>query len=251
MTTEIDVTIQVATIDLRSALESVKPHAEKNKTGDNAVEHRIRLCFDASEVYCMATNGSTLGLALSPIQDDNRATRFAPDDGPFWVDISPRQVALILQQFTTGSGSGAEMNEMLELTATTKTLTISDVGGFWKGEKVTYPQLDFDTSYPDIIGMLAPALAEANNPAGRDKNLVASADLLKLFAAAEHAYGQPPVFKPTGTDASRGFLVQVSDRFVGTVRSSHLDGDGMKKRDAAHVKWLERFPAQKLTAVSL
>lgn len=249
MTTEADATIQVATIDMRKALQAVAPHAEKNKTGDNAVEHRVRLSFDASEVYVMATNGHTTGLAVVPIQDDSRSVRFAVDDGPFWVDLSPRHVKLILQFFTESTGSGTDMNEMLELKATTTSLTIRDVGGLWAGEGVTLEQLEFDTDFPNIIGMLTPALAEAGStPAG--KYLVTPASLLKLFAGAGKAYAEPLVIKPTGTDSSRGFLVEVGSRFVGTVESRHLDDDGLKNRDKAHMRWLDRFPAKKLTAVS-
>lgn len=249
MTTEVEATIQVATVDLRKALQAVKPHAERNKTGDNAVEHRIRLSFDASEVYVMATNGQTIGLAVVPIQDDSRAERFAADDGAFWIDLSPRHVRLILQFFEISTGSGSDMEEMLELHATTAQLTIRDIGGLWAGEGITLEQVEFDTDFPNLIKMLAPALAEAGNPSSAGKHLVVSGQLLRLFEAASKAYG-PLVIKPTGTDASRGFIVQAGDRFVGVVSSKHLDEDGMKNRDKAHMRWLERFPAPVLTAVS-
>lgn len=249
MTTEAEATIQVATIDLRRAFQAVAPHAEKNKTGDNAVEHRIRMCFADGEVYVMATNGATVGLAVVPIHEDSRAERFAPDDGSFWVDLTPRHLKLMLQHFSLSTGSGADMDEMLEWRVTTGEVTVKDVGGLWTGESVTFQQVDADSSYPDIIGALAPALAMRSS-APSSKPLVAAGSLIRLFQAASDAYDSPVEFYSTGSESARGFVVQVGSRFVGTVESRHLDDDGMKRRQSAYTKWLERFPAPQLKAVS-
>jgi hypothetical protein len=249
VTTATEVTIEVATVDFRRALTAVVPHAEKNKTGDNGVMHRFRLCIDASEVYLLATNGQTTGLAAVPIQSDDRSVRFEPDDGPFWVDLLPRHSALILQHFPISTGSGSDMDEMLELKATTKEFRVQDVGGLWAGDSVLFKQADPTTDYPDLIGPLSRALAErGSTPA--PKPLVASAQLLKLFQGAGDAYGEPIELYSTGTNSSRGFVVACGTQFVGTVESRHQDDDGMRRRDAAHMRWLERFPAATLTAVS-
>jgi hypothetical protein len=91
--------VQVDTKDLRNALRAVTPHAEPNKTGDLDAEHRVRLVIDDFHVNVLASNGSTAAMAIVSIEDDSRTERFAVDDGPLIVDLTPRQARLILAQF--------------------------------------------------------------------------------------------------------------------------------------------------------
>lgn len=248
MTTTAEATIEVPTIHLRRALQAVIPHAEKNKTGDNSVEHRVRLSFAASELFVLATNGTTSGAAAVPIEEDNRKERFAADDGAFIVDVTPRQAGLIVSQFAVGRGSGDEMDEMIRLKATTKLLTLTDSGGMFEGEAVEFPILDTASNYPDVPGMLGRALAGVGaTPVG--KPLVVDADVLKLFKAAGDAYGKPLEHLATGTEDSRGFVIACGPWFRGTVESRHNDDDWQKAREASHRAWLGRFPAKKLAAV--
>jgi hypothetical protein len=248
MTTTTDATIEVATVDLRHALQAVTPHAEKNKTGDNAVDHRVRLVFAAEELYVLATNGTTTGCAAVPIDADSRDERFAADDGAFLVDITPRQARLVVSHFAVGRGSGDEMDEMLELNATTKALTITDSGGLFEGESVEFPTLDTASNYPDVPAILGRALAGVG-ATQVGKPLVADGTVLSLFRQASDAYGQPLEHLATGTEDSRGFVIACGAWFRGTVESRHNDDDWQKQRESSHRSWLGRFPAAKLAAV--
>lgn len=244
-------TVRVATIDLRRALDAVVQHAEKNITGDNAVEHRVRLSFDRDHVVCMATNSSTTALARVPIiaDSDSRKMRFAADDGAFQVDITPRHVALILQHFKV-AGTGEPRQEELELAAHASdggaagSISVEDVGGLFAGESVEFQCLEFATGFPAVMDIVGRAVAGiGTTPIG--KPLVADGWLLSRFRRASDMYDQPLDVRATGTPESRGFVVLCGRHFVGTVESRHSDDDWQKRREQAMREWLEFLPKPK------
>lgn len=250
MTTTAEATIEVATPDLRKALTAVLPLAEKNSSGDNGVEHRIRLSFAASELYVLATNGMASGAAAVGIDKDDRKERFAADDGAFLVDITPRQARMILRQFKAvrGPEAAGEMEEVLCLHATTSTLNVSDAGGLFVGEAVEFPTLDPASSYPDLPAIIGRGLASVGSTQ-IGKPLVVDGTVLALFKPASAAYDKPLDIRSTGDPDSPGFLVACGPWFVGLVASRHGNDDLKQTRESAHRAWLGRFPAAKLAAV--
>lgn len=247
MTTTAEAKIEVGTADLRKALQAVLPHAEKNSSGDNGVEHRVRLSFGASEMLVMATNGLTTGVATVKIDADSRAERFAADDGAFVVDITPRQATMILRQFkvTRGPEAAGEMDEAIELHASDGHLKLSDVGGLFVGEAVEFPTLGIDSAYPDLQAMVGRALAGVG-ATQVGKPLVVDGRLLKLFAAASNVYDRPLDARASGDPDSPSWVIGCGPVFVGVVSSRHAEGDIKRTREAAHRAWLERLPAPKL-----
>jgi hypothetical protein len=250
MTTATEATIEVPTGDLRKALAAVLPLAEKNSSGDNGVEHRIRLAIAESELYVMATNGLVSGAAAVPIDADSREVPLADDDGAFRIDITPRQVTMILRQFKAvrGPEAAGEMNETIELHATLNTLHVQDVGGLFVGEALEFPILEASTTFPDLPGLLGRGLASVGaSPVG--KPLVVDGAVLALFKPASTAYGKPLDIRSTGDPESPGFVVACGPWFVGLVSSRHGNDDLKAPRESAHRSWLGRFPAAKLAAV--
>ncbi len=245
-----EATIEVATPDLRKALTAVLPLAEKNSSGDNGVEHRIRLAFAASELYVMAANGIVSGAAAVPIDSDSRDERFAADDGQFLVDISPRQARLFLRQFKAvrGPEAAGEMDEQIELYATTEKLRLTDSGGLFVGEALEFPTLGVASDFPDLPAILGRGLGSVGSTQV-GKPLVVDGAVLALFKPASAAYEKPLDIRSTGDPDSPGFLVACGPRFVGLVASRHGNDDLKATRESAHRAWLGRFPAAKLAAV--
>jgi hypothetical protein len=245
-----EATIEVATPDLRKALTAVLPLAEKNSSGDNGVEHRIRLSFAAEELYVLATNGMVSGCAAIGIDADSRDERFAADDGAFTVDITPRQARMILRQFKAvrGPEAAGEMDEAIELYATTEKLRCTDTGGLFVGESLEFPILDTATSFPDLPAIIGRGLASVG-ATQVGKPLVVDGAVLALFKPASAAYDKPLDIRSTGDPDSPGFLVACGPWFVGLVASRHGNDDLKATRESAHRAWLGRFPAAKLAAV--
>jgi hypothetical protein len=232
--TAAEITVQVKTADLRNALDAVTPHAEKHVTGDNGVEHRIRIVLREGEALVMATNGNTSGVARLPY-DEPAPIELAAE--PWTIDITPRQVSLALQQFKPSKGNGGDMNEVIELSATPSHLTLTDAGGLWNGEHQGWPTLPVASDYPDVYAILGQALAQA----GADpiaKPLVADGKLLALFTAASVAYGAPLDYRASGPHESRGYIVECGPWFRGLVSSRHDDDHWRRQRDASHRTWL-------------
>jgi hypothetical protein len=232
--TAAEITVEVKTPDLRNALTAVAPHAEKHATGDNSVEHRVRILLRDSEALVMATNGNTSAVARLPYAET------APIDlaaEPWTIDITPRHVKLALQQFKPTSGNGEDMNEVIRLTATPSELTLTDAGGLFTGEHQGWPTLPVASDYPDLYGILGQALAQAGaDPIG--KPLVADGRLISLFTAASVAYGAPLDFRASGPKESRGYVVECGPWFRGLVSSRHDDDHWRRQRDASHRTWL-------------
>jgi hypothetical protein len=247
VTVTLDAAITVATSDLRNALRAVLPHAEPNKTGDNDAEHRLRLVFDKAHVNVMAANGATAALAIVSIEDDDRQERFAADDGPIVIDLTPRQGRHVLWAFKAKPADPEEL-ERLRFNIGRAELTLTDDGGLFSGESIAFPATDPSDSFPDVAGILARAIAGVGaSPVG--KTLVQDGATLALFKDASRVYGQPLVISATGTPESRGWCVECGESFVGAVSSKHNDDDSLRKREAWHRGWLERLPTAKLAAV--
>lgn len=248
--------VKVSTEDLRQALQAVYPHRNKVKTGDAQAQHRVRLVFAAGWLFIMACNSSTSGLAKVKLLQDTRdplnAGVLSPDDGPMIVDLQPRRVPLILQQFQPNKAESA-MDQLVEfdinLDPADPFVDMTDVGGLYsEGESVRYPIEQPHESFPDVIGLVGKAL-ERVGESTTGKDLVSDAELLSLFKAAGDAYDAPVQIQATGSAESRGFVVAVGSSFVGTIESRHHDDDGMKRRDRARMDWLALIPSTKLKAV--
>jgi hypothetical protein len=242
--------VKVATADLRKAFKAVKPHGSKVKTGDDQAEYRVRLVFSTGWLFVCASNGASTGLAKVQIVDDSRGRDFAVDDGPMVVDLQPRRVPLIMQQFKAKPGDPS-VDQLIEFTIDLDDdyLDLTDIGGLWsEGESVRYPIDAPNTAFPDVIGITSKALANIG-ATSTGKALVTDSRILALFKDAGEAYDAPLQIEATGSAESRGFVVSCGSHFLGTLESRHNDDDSLKKRNSARMAWLELIPARKLEAV--
>lgn len=244
MAVTLDAELTVATGDLRDALRAVTPHAEPNKTGDNEAEHRVRLVADAQHVHVLAANGQTAAAAIVSIEDDSRRERFAADDGPLIIDITPRQARLLLQQFKAKPTDPDGVEQLAALRVRTdedgSALEVADVSGLFAGESVRFPAVGVSDAFPDVLAAVRRALAEAGqSPLG--KPLTVPGRVFGLFTPASTVYAQPLVVEPTGPTESRGFLVSCGESFLGVVSSRHADDDSLAKRDGWRRGWLRRL----------
>lgn len=240
MTVTLAAEVTVSTADLRDALRAVTPHAEQLKTGDLDAEHRVRLVLDAHHVNVLASNSSTAAMAIVSIEDDTRNERFAADDGPLTVDITPRQARLILQQFKAKGTDPEGVEQLLSVTVGAGLVTLTDKSGLFAGETVSFPDHGVADGFPDVMGIIQRALAAASSSQG-PKPLTADGKTLALFKPASVVYGQPLVVEATGTVESRGFLVSCGESFLGVVSSRHQDDDSLKRRDAWRTAWMRRL----------
>lgn len=244
--------VMVDTRDLRNALRAVVPHAEQNKTGDNGVEHRVRLVLDAQHVNVLASNGSTAAMAIVSIEEDTRRERFAVDDGPLIVDLTPRQARLLLHQFKAKATDPEGVDQILQLRvlADGEGLEVADWSGLFAGESIRFPGVGVSDGFPDVVGIITKALAGASGSPS-PKPLTADGGTVALFKPASVVYDQPLTVEPTGTPESRGFLVSCGESFLGVISSRHQDDDSLKRRDGWRHGWLRRLGLtdKQLTAV--
>lgn len=252
MTVSLTADIQVPTADLRAALEAVAPHRSKVKTGDDMTERLIRLTFAEGWLFVTASNGSTTAMAKIRIdeEDDSRLTlgKLDRDDGPMIVDLEAYRVAQMLQLFKLGGNEDDTVQKVgVHVSADPKDRFVRFVAlaGVREGDTLEF-QLEAPAEMPDVIAITARAKANQDADTAA-KPLVADVDMLKLFVAAGHAYGQKPEIKSTGTKDSGGFIVNVGPAFVGTIESHH-GLDGMDKRNQWHQQWLIDVPALKLVS---
>lgn len=242
MTVTLTAEVTVETRDLRNALRAVVPHAEPNKTGDLDSEHRVRLVLDSFHVHVLASNGSTAAMAIASIVEDSRSQKFAHDDGPLIVDITPRQGRLILAQFKAKKTDPGGVNQLTQLRVLGEGegLEVADKSGLFAGESVRFPGVGVSDKFPDVVAIVTRALANAFGVPS-PKPLTSDGATLALFKAASVVYEQPLTVEATGTPESRGFLVSCGESFLGVISSRHQDDDSLKRRDGWRHGWLRRL----------
>jgi hypothetical protein len=245
----LEASMKVRTVDLRAAVTSTLPHASKVSTGDDQSENRIRFTFAENRLYVTASNsnGASTALAAVSLKEDTRGEGVNVYDGPMVADLQLRQARLLLQQFKA-KPADPDADQYLEFTMNLaeRWIEVLDIGGLHsEGECTRFMLLDRDSNFPDIIGITAQALAEAN-AALMNKALVTDGTVLAQFRAASVAYGAPLQCDGVGSENQRGFLITCGGMFLGTVESRHGDDDSLKRRDSIRKAWLKDLPARKL-----
>lgn len=241
------ITVEIA--DLQNAAAAVLPHADTPKLGDELLAlARVRVVADKDELFLLATNGRTTGLAAMPILDDDRRTRFAADDGRFVVDVHPAKLRDIVAGLVPQKHEGVREG-VGEITLTLEFISGRDATGLWPGSITERPLLAYSTDYPDVFDALKRALAEASM---QGKALVADGADLAAFRAASRAYERPLRVEPIGTPEQRGFLVLCGSQFIGTISSRHNDDNSLAVRESERRRHLERFGlAERLAEVGI
>jgi hypothetical protein len=247
----------VATGDLRRALDAVRRHADKTKTGGDgdATCHRVRLLFEpqAGELRVVATNLVTAAAAVVKLLDPTGGQldifSGSDDDGKTQprtsCDLDLVSVSKVLKVFPKdGSEDG-----LTRIQVDDNGPTFRHAGGLFDGEALELLSAGGGGSFPDVWAAIRKAaLAAQSTPS--PKPLTAAGSSLAAFEAASKLYETPLTVLPSGTPESRGFVVQCGPLFLGTISSAHNDGDSLGRRDAAAQVWLRRFEGKTLADVT-
>jgi len=237
VTTELEIEVPIAAF--HAAVRSVLPHAERPKLGSDPGDQplaRVRIVAAATELHLMATNGHTGALAAVAIVEgsDSRGIRFAVEDGPYIADIHPKMLRQLRDGVTAQKVDGDLTGSARLLFSPTVTggdggrVTVTDVDGLWEGSETTRTLLPIVDRFPDLAGLLAKSLREAE---GTYKPLVTDGVHLAAFQAASRAYDAPLQCEPIGTADQRGWIILCGPDFAGYISGGHHDDDSMKRRD--------------------
>jgi hypothetical protein len=227
--------LTVNTLDLRQALQSVIPHAADAKlSAALAVVH-----FTATDgnLYVTACNTQTLGHAVASVWEADYLTG-DPNDDAFNLptDVAKELLALFK---ANGKQPEDEMGDALRITVREGSITFLDISGLFPGKEFKIPRED-DNEYPVGFGRLLinAVLSERVMP----ERLTAAGRLVKLFATASAAYGEPLVIEPTA-DAKR-ILISCGESFLGLLMPirSEDGSDVAAELNAWRDGWMHRLP---------
>ncbi len=224
--------LTVNTLDVRQALQSVIPHAADVK--DSPAHAVVHFTATDQNLYLTACNMQTLGHSVASVWEADGLAGDPDTDGfNLPVDVARELLALFK---SSGKKKEDEIGEALRLTIKSKTITVLDVSGLFPGKELTIPRED-GNEYPVTFGrmLMSAVLAEPVMP----KRLTASGRLVKLFATAAAAYGEPLVIEPT--DDSRRILISCGESFLGIlmpIRDEEVAGNLNAWREG----WMRRLP---------
>lgn len=227
--------LTVNTLDLRQGLQSVIPHAADAKlSAALAVVH-----FTATDgnLFLTACNTQTLGFAVASVWEAEGLTG-DPNDDAFNLptDVAKELLAL----FKAGSKQPEdEIGDSLRITVHPESITFLDISGLFPGKEFKIPRAD-DNEYPVAFGRLLidAVLSDRIMP----ERIAAAGRLVRLFATASAAYGEPLVIEATAD--SKRLLISCGESFLGLlmpIRSedgSDIAGD----LDAWRGGWMRRLP---------
>lgn len=224
--------LTVNTLDVRQALQSVIPHAADVK--DSPAHAVVHFTATDQNLYLTACNMQTLGHSVASVWEADGLTGDPDTDGfNLPVDVAKELLALFK---SSGKQKEGEIGEALRLTVKNKTITVLDVSGLFPGKELTIPRED-GNEYPVTFGrmLMSAVLAEPVMP----KRLTASGRLVKLFATAAAAYGEPLVIEPT--EDARRILISCGESFLGLlmpIRDEEVAGNLTAWREG----WMRRLP---------
>lgn len=227
--------LTVNTLDLRQALMAVIPHtADAKLSSALAVVH---FTATGGMLHVTASNTVTLGHAVASVWEAEGLTGDVNED----AFNLPADVAKELLQIFKAKGKQPEdeIGDTLRITVKPKAITFLDVSGLFPGKEFKIPQED-ENDYPIAFGrlLIQAALSERVMP----DRLVAAGRLVRLFATASQAYGEPLVIEPT-EDAKR-ILISCGESFIGLlmpIRSE--DGSSVAQElEEWREGWMHRLP---------
>lgn len=224
--------LTVNTLDVRQALQSVIPHAADVK--DSPAHAVVHFTATDQNLYLTACNMQTLSHSVASVWEADGLTGDPDTDGfNLPVDVAKELLALFK---SSGRRPEDEIGEALRLTVKNKTITVLDVSGLFPGKELTIPRED-GNEYPVTFGrmLMSAVLSEPVMP----KRLTASGRLVKLFATAAAAYGEPLVIEPT--EDARRILISCGESFLGLLMPIR-DEEVAANLNAWREGWMRRLP---------
>lgn len=228
--------LTVNTLDLRQALMAVTPHTGDPKLSSALAVVHFTATTDGA-LHVTACNTVTLGHAVASVWESEGVTGEVNED----AFNLPADVAKELLQLFKAKGKQPEdeIGDTLRITVRQKDITFLDVSGLFPGKEFKIPRED-DNEYPIAFGrlLIQAALSDRVMP----ERLVAAGRLVRLFAAASAAYGEPLVIEPT--EDTRRILISCGESFLGLlmpIRSE--DGSTVANElNAWREGWMNRLP---------
>lgn len=227
--------LTVNTLDLRQALQSVIPHAADAKlSAALAVVH-----FTATDgvLHLTASNTVTLGHAVASVWESEGLTGEVNDD----AFNLPADIAKELLQIFKAKGKQPEdeIGDTLRITVKADTITFLDVSGLFPGKEFKIPHED-DHEYSIAFGrlLIQAVLSERVMP----ERLVAAGRLIRIFATASAAYGQPLVIEPT--EDARRILISCGESFLGLLMPIRSEDGSTVANELNEWRdgWMNRLP---------
>lgn len=223
--------LYVQTDDLRQALQAVAPHAADPRD-DVPVLARVRCVATPENLFVMATNRYTMGIAAVSVWDHDGMTGSAQDDA---FDLTGVQVKELLTLFHAAKQDDAGKGDLqIEVRpAGRDELVVTDISGLFPGKALTMPGADADQGFPNLA-----RLVEQTMSAGRAFSgiLATNGRLLRLFGSAAQAYGMPLTLEPTSR-AKGSILVACGESFRGVLMPIGMDDDTLSD----HAEWTARW----------
>ena len=248
--------IEVQTTDLYSALCAVKPHVGDKE--DLALLQAIHLVIHPDgNIYVMATDRYTLGLAVVSVWDDWLKT-----GEEVAVDLSPEDVGDILHLFKPSKGDNPENRLRLDVSAVE--VHVTEVAGMVETEAdkhVGLPRQVHADPYPAVPKLVAATVTRAiqlwekavdDGVAGASAldELFVRASLIARFAAAERAYGQPLVLQRSA-EARSAMVVACGESFQGVLMPIRPTEEDIIRHRGWQEAWLRRLPDPDQEAVPM
>lgn len=227
--------ITVDTGALARALRSVLPHACTDPEKAPPELCRVRLQLAGADVHVTATNGVTAAVAVVPVLDHGTGEAVT-------VDLSPADVKGVLALFRPVVKDAISGEDVLEVAATEKQVTIRDVAGMLPGKEATWP-VSNDDDYPDVEALVGRHLGAGDlavPPPTKAGDFLTQAHLLGLFAAAAKAYNEPLQLSRRGKGT---VLVACSDAFLGAL-SVVGSAEALAVPPFDEALWRDRLPAE-------
>lgn len=250
-------TFRVSTPEFRKAIDAVRRHADKTKTGGDGTQalRRIRMLFDppAGHVRVMATCITTSAVAVVPLitADGGLLDLIDAADGqgkaqqPAVVDILPQHAARILGAFPVTKDADGQQ---IVVEVYDGESIIRDIGGLMAGDGLIMTAPPDGEGFPDVYGIVGKASLDSTSTPS-PKPLTVDPIAFGRFVPLKRIYDFPVSILPAGSADSRGFVIACGPSFRAVVSSGHADDDSLAKREQAENVWLQRFTGKTLKAV--
>lgn len=242
-------TLTVGIGDLQRAIASVVCHAEKAKPGDEQpILCRVRVTAGKEYLTIAAADGRTSGLAWVRIIADDRKGKWSKGDGPFIVDLYPKQARQIAAAMTPIRDEGNDYGDA-SLHLTLDDVTITDLSGKYPDTSTTVPTIEQEATmtldgteqhgYPDLLKVIGSSFSRA---AGTFKPMQPPPGAGSRFEVAAREYSARLVYEPVGDAADRAWLVWLRDApFAGMFVQPFEDDEDIRRRASERLTHLRRL----------
>lgn len=243
-----EASVEVELLDWHRALNAVKGHAADPKK-DVPMLARVHVRIEPDgNAYLMATDRTTVGLAIVTVWEDHVATGELVS-----FDLTSEDVGKLLAVFKPRKG-GEEDRLRLDIAA--HTIRVTELRGMIEVKGDSHHQLlrqPLAEEYPDLGKVVARCIREATALRERAhldgalgeaaaEEVFARADLMSRFTAAAAAYSGSTLAIERTREARSALLISVGESFRGVLMPVRPEDDEVASHRQWHQDWLRRLP---------